>query len=81
MIWNRFHQEMARRSFVKISVISVALFCAHITWLCHATDLLDTKSFSQVLSKLAMEGLGVGDLQVLKYTVFYCQGNPTSRFG
>lgn len=59
MIWNRFHQEMARRRFIKISVIVVALLYAHTTWICHATDLLDTKTFSQVLSKLAMEGLGV----------------------
>jgi len=42
----------------------VILLCT--TWLCHASELLDTKTFSQVLSKLAIEGLGVSDLQVLK---------------
>lgn len=71
---------MARRRFIKIAVTVTALLCAY-TWLCRATDVLEMKTFSQVLSKLAKEGLGVGDLQVFKYTECYGQGYPTSRFG
>lgn len=34
--------------------------------LCGATDFLDAKAFSQALSKLVTEGLGVAKMQVLK---------------
>ena len=53
---------------LRVLKILVVLFCAF-TWFSYAADLLDATKFSQTLSKLATEGLGVADLQVLKYLI------------
>lgn len=55
--------KMARLRVFKMSLVLLVLFCKF-TWLCHAVDSLDAKAFSQALSKLVREGLGVTDLQV-----------------
>ncbi|KAJ7382932.1 hypothetical protein OS493_031707 [Desmophyllum pertusum] len=49
-------------SSLRVLKILVVLFCSF-TWLCYGADLLDATKFSQTLSKLATEGLGVADLQ------------------
>ncbi|KAL9960894.1 hypothetical protein ACROYT_G034402 [Oculina patagonica] len=54
---------MARLRVVEISLVLLVLFCKF-PWICDAADLLDAKAFSQALSKLVTEGLGVADLQI-----------------
>ncbi len=64
---------MARLRVLKISLVLIVLMCTH-TWLCYSADLIDAKAFSQALSKLVTEGLGVADLQVrnISSTYFDC---------